>query len=115
VGIVLTTPPFPYTREDVEEGIGLPVIFAGSAASHDDANIHYGEVGLDQGQLVTSGKYGWTIVVTGTGPTVSDAQRKAYELADQVFVPNLRFRRDIGEVLIARNLARVEALGLLSD
>jgi phosphoribosylamine--glycine ligase len=115
VGIVLTTPPFPYTREDVDEAVGLPVIFTGSAATDDDANTHHGEVGIEQGQLVTSGKYGWTMVVTGTGPTIHDAQQKAYGLANRVFIPNLRFRRDIGDVLIARNLARVEALGLLSD
>ena len=115
VGIVLTTPPFPYTREDVDEAVGLPVIFTGSAAPDDDANRHYGEVGLDRGQLVTSGKYGWTMVVTGIGDTIPDAKRKACGVADRVFVPNLRFRRDIGDALIAGNLARVEALGLLSD
>jgi phosphoribosylamine---glycine ligase len=115
VGIVLTTPPFPYTREDVEEPVGLPVIFTGSPSTDDDANMHYGEVGIDRGQLVTSGKYGWTMVVTGTGDTISDAKRKAYDVADGVFIPNLRFRRDIGDVLIARNLARVEALSLLAD
>jgi phosphoribosylamine--glycine ligase len=64
---------------------------------------------------VTSGKYGWTMVVTGTGQTILDAKRKAYDRADRVFIPNLRFRRDIGDELIARNLARVEGLGLLSD
>jgi phosphoribosylamine---glycine ligase len=115
VGIVLTTPPFPYTREDVEEAVGLPVILTGTAGPGDDANTHYGEVGLNRGQLVTSGKYGWTMVVTGVGPTVREARQEAYCLADRVFVPNLRFRRDIGELLIARDLARVEALGLLSE
>jgi phosphoribosylamine--glycine ligase len=115
VGIVLTTPPFPYTREDVAEAVGLPVIFTGSDGPDDDANRHYGEVGLDRAQLVTSGKYGWTMVVTGAGETIPEAQRKAYGLADRVFIPNLRFRRDIGDTLAARNLARVEALGLLSD
>ena len=112
VCVVLTTPPFPYTREDVDEPVGLPVIFSKPT---DKRNIHYGEVGLSEGQLVTSGKYGWTLVVTGTGPTVEQARQAAYETADRVFIPNLRFRRDIGETLIRGNLARVEALGLLSD
>jgi phosphoribosylamine--glycine ligase len=112
VCVVLTTPPFPYTREDVEEAVGLPVIFSKPA---DKRNIHYGEVGLADGQLVTSGKYGWTMVVTGTAPTIEEARRAAYETADTVFIPNLRFRRDIGEKLIDADFARVEALGLLSD
>ncbi|MDB5394315.1 MAG: phosphoribosylamine--glycine ligase [Rhodospirillales bacterium] len=114
VGIVLTTPPFPYTREDVDEAAGLPVIFTGQAGP-DDANIHYGEIGIANGRLVTSGKYGWTMVVTGTGPTIRAAQRNAYDLTARVFVPNLRYRCDIGDNLIARDFARVEALGLLDD
>jgi phosphoribosylamine--glycine ligase len=112
VCIVLTTPPFPYTREEVDEPVGLPVLFT---APTDQRHIHYGEVGLAQGQLVTSGKYGWSMVATGTGPTIADAVRAAYRAADTVFIPNLRFRRDIGENLIRRDLAHVEALGLLSD
>ncbi len=114
VGIVLTTPPFPYTREDVEEAVGLPVILTGESAEDDAVNLHYGEVGLADGQLVTSGKYGWTMVVTGTGDTIGAAQTRAYARAAKVFVPNLRYRRDIGDTLAARDFARVEALGLLS-
>jgi phosphoribosylamine--glycine ligase len=112
-GIVLTTPPFPYTRKDVDEAVGLPVLFDGPLSPADRANLHYGEVGLDPGgQLVTSGIYGWTMVVTGTGATIPDSQTRAYALADRVLVPNLRYRRDIGDKLIAADLARVEALGL---
>ncbi len=111
VCVVMTTPPFPYTREDVEESVGLPVIFTGSV---DARAVHYGEVGLAGGRLVTSGKYGWSLVVTGTGATVEAARAAAYETADRVFIPKLRFRRDIGEMLIRRDWDRVEALGLLS-
>jgi len=112
VCVVLTTPPFPYTREDVDEAVGLPVIFTGPV---DERAVHYGEVGLANGQLVTSGKYGWSLVVTGTGATITAARSAAYETADKIFIPKLRFRRDIGEMLIRRDWARVEALGLLSD
>ena len=74
-----------------------------------------GQDSNDNGQLVTSGKYGWSLVVTGTGATIAAARRAAYETADKIFIPKLRFRRDIGETLIRRDWARVEALGLLSD
>jgi phosphoribosylamine--glycine ligase len=113
VAIVLTTPPFPYDREQVDEPVGLPVILTGEAGAGYNEHIHFGEVGLDGGKLVTSGLYGWTLVVTGAGLTIAAARDSAYRLADQVFIPNLRFRRDIGERLIARDFARVEALGLL--
>ena len=113
-GVVLTTPPFPYTRREVEAAVGLPVLFEGEFTARDRLDFQHGEIGLDpSGNLVTSGVYGWTAVVTGTGRTVAAARDEAYALADRVLVPDLRFRRDIGEKLIAGDLARIEQLGLL--
>jgi phosphoribosylamine---glycine ligase len=113
-GIVLTTPPFPYARPDVKVPVGMPVLFDQDLTAEDLRHIHYGEVGLQNGQLVTSGAYGWTMVVTGVGPTIPEARQRANRLAARVHIPNVRYRRDIGERLIARDFARVEALGLLS-
>ena len=115
VGIVLTTPPFPYTRKQVDEPVGLPVLFEGTLDRDDRRNLHYGEVGLDGGALVTSGLYGWTMVVTGTGPEIAAARRAAYRRAARVFVPGLRYRLDIGDRLIASDYAAVAGLGLFSQ
>jgi phosphoribosylamine--glycine ligase len=113
VGIVLTTPPFPYPRPQVNEPVGLPVLFDGELSGEDRRHLHYCEVGLQDGELVTSGIYGWTMVVTGVGATIADAQARANRLADRVLVPNVRYRRDIGDRLIAGEYARVEELRLL--
>jgi len=115
VGIVLTTPPFPYSRKQVDEPVGLPVLFDGPLDEEDRRNLHYGEVGLDSGRLVTSGLYGWTLVATGTGPTIAAAQRAAYARAGRVFVPGIRYRLDIGDRLIAGDYDTVAGLGLFSD
>jgi phosphoribosylamine--glycine ligase len=106
-------PPFPYPRPQVQEPLGLPVLFDGELTVEDRANLHYCELGLENGVLVTAGIYGWAMVVTGTGETVAAAQRRANALADRVLIPNVRYRRDIGQRLIAGEFARVEALGLL--
>jgi phosphoribosylamine--glycine ligase len=111
VGVVLTTPPFPYTRKQVDEAVGLPVCIAGDP---EPEHFHFGEVGLDaDGQLVTSGLYGWTMVVTGAGTSIADAKAAAYRRAERVTTPNLRYRRDIGDRLIAGAFAEVERLGHL--
>src|SRR3954462_6908993 len=45
--IVLTTPPFPYDRESVQEAtVGLPVMFDGELGEQDRDRLYYGEVGL---------------------------------------------------------------------
>jgi phosphoribosylamine--glycine ligase len=113
VGIVLTTPPFPYPRSQVPEPVGLPVIFDGAPTAQDLRNLHYCELGLEAGELVTTGIYGWAMVVTGVGDSIADAQWHAVGLADRVLIPNVRYRRDIGDRLIAGDYARVEALDLL--
>jgi phosphoribosylamine---glycine ligase len=53
------------------------------------------------------------MVATGTGESISAAQQRANRLADRVLIPNIRYRRDIGDRLIARDFARVESLQLL--
>jgi phosphoribosylamine--glycine ligase len=77
--------------------------------------LHFGEVALDQGELVTAGFHGWTMVVTGTGPTIPEAQADAYRLARRVVVPDVRYRNDIGAKLIAGDFQALERLGLLQD
>jgi phosphoribosylamine--glycine ligase len=113
VGIVLTSPPFPYPRSQVPEPIGLPVLFDGELSADDRRNLHYCEVGLESGELVTSGIYGWAMVVTGVGASIPTAQQRANSLADRVLIPNVRYRRDIGDRLIAGEFDRLEGLGLL--
>jgi phosphoribosylamine--glycine ligase len=115
VGIVLTTPPFPYTRKQIEEPLGLPVLIDEACDEEDRRNLHYGEIGLDGGRLVTSGLYGWTMVVTGTGATIAAARRAAYERAGRVFIPSARYRLDIGDRLLTADYATVAGLGLFSD
>ena len=113
VGIVMTTRPFPFIRTHVPEPIGLPILFEGELTDEDRRNLHFGEVGLDRGALVTAGYHGWTLVVTGTGDALPDAQAAAYRLASRVVIPNVRYRNDIGARLLSGALAEVERLGLL--
>lgn len=115
VGVVLTIPPFPYSRLEVEAPVGLPVLLPETFDGEDFRHVHLAEVGLAEGQLVTSGNYGWPMVVTGTGPTIAAAQRAAYDRARQILIPNVRYRLDIGDRLAASDYSAVDALGLLGD
>ena len=115
VGIVLTTRPFPYSRAMVAEPVGLPILFEGELTNDDRENLHFGEVGLVGSQLVTSGCYGWTMVVTGTGSTIAAAQSEAYRLAGRIVIPDVRYRNDIGTKLIATEYQVLENLKLLRD
>jgi phosphoribosylamine--glycine ligase len=113
VGIVITTPPFPYSREHVPEPKGLPIVFRSDLSPAERANLHFGEVALVNGVLVTSGAYGYTLVVTGTGDTIKAARDAANACADKVVIPNARYRRDIGQRLIDGDFDKIRRLGLI--
>ena len=108
--VVLSTPPFPYSRKEVDAVVGLPVMTGGIEPSH----LHWGEVGMTGGQVVTSGLYGWTAVVTGTGASVAEAKAAAYARAAEIRCPNMRYRLDIGDRQISGELEQLAAWGWLS-
>ncbi|MBV8848973.1 MAG: hypothetical protein JOZ16_05250 [Methylobacteriaceae bacterium] len=112
VGVVLTTRPFPYNRKRVpSEPAGLPILFEGEIDESNRRHLHFAEVGRRDGELVTAGMHGWTMIVTGVGTSIGAARERAYELADRIVIPNARYRRDIGVKLEAKELARLEELG----
>lgn len=114
VGVVLTVPPFPYRYGYAEISRGLPIAFDASLTQHERERLHFAEVALDtQGQLITSGIQGYLMIATGTGPNVQAAQKSAYELAERVYVPNVRYRTDIGSRFISHGQELLTRLGYL--
>ena len=109
--VVLTTPPMPRSRKEVDAPIGLPVMIGDLDMQH----LHLGEVGQPDGRLVTSGLYGWTAVVTGVGETVGQSQQMAYANAARVRVPNVRYRLDIGDALTSGELELLATWGWLKS
>jgi phosphoribosylamine--glycine ligase len=113
VGIVVTTPPFPYTREQVDEPKGLPIVFEGELSAEERSNLHFGEVALSEGAFVTSGMSGYTLVVTGIGASIVEARDAAYALTHKVSVANARYRSDVGQKLIDGDLFKLKSWGFL--
>jgi phosphoribosylamine--glycine ligase len=114
VGVVLTVPPFPYSAGYERLSKGLPVIFDAALDEADRGHLHYGEVALDEdGRLVTAGMVGYIMVVTGCGATATAAREDVYARVRKVYLPNGRYRRDIGERFVEHDQARLQSLGWL--
>ena len=99
----------------VEEPVGLPVLFDGDFTDADRRHLHYGEVGLQQRPAghqrhlrLDHGGHRRRRDHRGGAAT----RRTAWPIAS--LIPNVRYRRDIGDRLIAGDFQRVEALGLLA-
>ena len=115
VGVVLTVPPFPYPDGYERLSKGAPICFRDDTDEGDRVALHYGEVRMDGGQLVTAGQIGYVMVVTGRGDTVEEARRVAYARAAKVVIPNVRYRLDIGHAFEQRDRAELVRLGWLDE
>ncbi len=113
VGVVLTVPPFPAAKAAIAAE-GQPVLFRQELSAGEREQLHYGELMLKDGRLVTSGPSGYALVATGRGATVPEAQRAAYSLVGKISIPNLRYRNDIGSRFVERDSALLAALGWLT-
>jgi len=95
VGVVIAVPPYPFAdpaayRRYSEDAV---IIFKKPMSS----GVHHGDAKLVDGEWRLAGNSGYALVVTGSGPTVSDARREAYNRVRNVIIPNMFYRTDIGE------------------
>ena len=110
LGIVVSTPPFPYMAPVSAD---IPLFFRGDLSEADRENLHYGDIALDGEQLVVCGPYGEAMVVTGVHDDLQQAREQVYARVRKLVIPNMRYRADIGEKLLREDLARLQDLGLL--
>jgi phosphoribosylamine--glycine ligase len=111
VGVVLTVPPFPYPDGYERLSKGMPICFRRDLDDADRAALHFGEMTLDAGQLVTAGQIGYVMVVTARGDTIEEARRRAYARVEKVVIPNVRYRIDIGATYEGRDRAELARMG----
>jgi phosphoribosylamine--glycine ligase len=115
VGVVMTVPPFPYSDGYERLGKNTPINFTDEMTEQDHDAIHFGEVAMHEGQLVTAGMIGYIAVVTGRGSTVQAARDSAYRIVKKIVIPNVRYRNDIGDRVMSWGLHELERLGWLQE
>jgi phosphoribosylamine--glycine ligase len=87
LGIVMAAHGYPDAPRKGDVISGLP-------AATDDSHVFHSGTGFDGKQVVASG--GRVLCVTALGHNVKMAQRRAYEVAEQIRFDGMQMRRDIG-------------------
>jgi phosphoribosylamine---glycine ligase len=87
LGVVIAAHGYPESPRRGDEISGLP-------KNGDDFHVFHAGTALKDGKVVTSG--GRVLCVTALGDTVRTAQRRAYEIAEQIHFEGCQMRRDIG-------------------
>lgn len=117
VSVLIALPDFPYSKITNKELTGIPI-----RGAEDLQHIHLSEVMMGEAPTmvgdkvvtlpgyITCGDY--TMVVTGTGETISEARRDCYGAVKKVKIPNNPFYRpDIGAGRIKKQLPELHRMG----
>jgi phosphoribosylamine--glycine ligase len=87
LGVVMAAAGYPESPRKGDAITGLP-------APMEDAHVFHAGTAMKDGQVVTSG--GRVLCVTALGDSVRMAQRRAYEVAEQIKFDGSQMRHDIG-------------------
>jgi phosphoribosylamine--glycine ligase len=87
LGVVMAAAGYPENPRKGDAITGLP-------AAVEDAHVFHAGTAMKDGQVITSG--GRVLCVTALGDSVRMAQRRAYEVAEQIKFDGCQMRHDIG-------------------
>ena len=95
VGINVRVPPFPYNDTALFDSFARNrrVMFR----SDDRDGIHIQDLKLLDGQWVLAGQDACPLLVVGAGQSMQEARLQAIQRIDNVLLPNLYYRQDLGE------------------
>lgn len=94
VGVVIAVPPFPFKDNDAfrKYSEDATILFKKPATE----GMHIGDVKLVEGDWRLAGVSGYVLVVTGSGATMEEARKQAYQRIKNIMIPNMFYRTDIG-------------------
>ena len=122
VGIVIAVPPFPFNdpkafKKYSEDAV---ILFKKNPKSYNEKNdkfennktdskskknqliefpegVHLGDVKFIDDDLHLAGNSGYALIITGSGSTMEDARKQAYNRVKNIILPYMFYRTDIGE------------------
>ena len=93
VGVVVAIPPFPYKdKREIEIYRDSSIVFKKPSME----GIHLGDTKFVDGDWRVAGESGYALVVTGSGTTMAEARKMAYNRIDNIILQNKFYRTDIG-------------------
>ncbi|MBN2126932.1 MAG: phosphoribosylamine--glycine ligase [Candidatus Diapherotrites archaeon] len=94
VGVRIVVPPFPFDDDDTFETYSRDSVIM--FKKPDREGIHLEDVRKLGEEWIVAGHSGVILIVVGTGQTMRQAQEKAYSRIKNILIPNMYYRKDIG-------------------
>jgi phosphoribosylamine--glycine ligase len=113
VGVRIVVPPFPFKDRETFESSSKDAVILFKTPSRE--GYHIEDVRQENGEWLVTGTSGVVLIVCGTGPTMQQAQRQAYNRVRNVMIPNMYYREDIGDRWSEEDSDRLHSWGYLRD
>ena len=95
IGVRVVVPPFPFKDNETFLSNSKDAVIIFKKPNRE--GIHIEDVKLVNDEWLVTGTSGVVLIVVGMGPTMRQAQREAYNRIDNVMIPNMYYRTDIGD------------------
>lgn len=113
IGVRIVVPPFPYRDMETLESTSKDAVILFKTPNRE--GYHIEDVRMADGEWLVAGTSGVVLLVCGTGPTMKQAQRMAYNRVKNVMIPHMYYREDIGDRWFEEDSDRLHAWGYLRD
>ena len=95
VGVRLVVPPYPFRDKQTFDSYSKDATIVFKKPNLD--GVHIEDVKQVNNEWLVTGSAGVALVVAGTGATMREARAQAYRRIDNILIPNMYYRTDIGE------------------
>ena len=95
IGLRIVVPPFPFDDPKTFEANSKDRVIIFRKPNRD--GVHIEDVKLVNNEWVIAGSSGVVLIVTGMGVSVKQAQSQAYQRVKNILIPNMYYRKDIGD------------------
>lgn len=117
--VVIAVPPFPeFHHKNLTHfsPAGVHVYF-GDKLKDKMSHIHFEEIACrkdkENAQYYIAGNSGYVLYVTGMGKTVEEARKETYGIIDEIYVPKMFYRNDIGLKFIEKDFSLLKKWGYI--
>ncbi len=95
VGVRIVVPPFPFKDDKTFEVNSKDAVIMFKKPCMD--GIHIEDVKMLDNEWIITGVSGVVLIVVGTGSTMHQAQKQTYNRVNNIMIPNMYYRKDIGD------------------
>jgi phosphoribosylamine--glycine ligase len=95
IGVRVVVPPFPFNDPKTFEANSKDRVVIFRRPNYE--GIHIEDVKLVKGEWLITGNTGVVLIVTGQGISVKQAQAQVYQRLNNILIPNMYYRKDIGD------------------